>query len=95
MLNEDLAQFNDIKERVNLMLDNRLSPEEEKTLLAQIEHHPDLCSFLESERSFRGFIKSAVARKKASPDLLTAIKDCCCGCDDVPAAESTELESLA
>lgn len=95
MLNENSSQLNDIKRQVNLMLDNRLAPEEEQQLMSQIQNHPDLCSLLESERSFRGLIKSAVERKTASPDLLTAIKDCCCGCDDSPIQESNELEHFA
>ena len=67
--NEDFLQ------RMNLLLDNELTPEKERELLEQIKTNPDYRTLLSQEKSFREFVKSRIHRKSVSPSLVRSIKD--------------------
>lgn len=61
--------------KVNMYLDNELTPEAERALLREIQGNPAYMQILSKEKSFREFIKSRVQRKKVSPALIQSIKD--------------------
>lgn len=61
--------------KVNMYLDNELTPEAERNLLREIQGNPAYMQILSKEKSFREFIKSRVQRKKISPVLIQSIKD--------------------
>ena len=65
----------DIVEKVNLYLDNELSPEAERELLSEIRQNPTAYDMLNKEQTFRDFIKSRVHIRKASPALIQSIKE--------------------
>ena len=66
---------NDIYTRLTLLVDNELSKEAERELLMEIKSNPDYRDYVEKEKSFRDLIRSKLHRRKASPDLLEALKE--------------------
>lgn len=62
-------------ERMNLLLDNELTPENERELLEQIKTNPSYRTLLSEEKSFREFVKSRIHRKTVSPSLVRSIKE--------------------
>lgn len=73
MLNPKSNQ--DLVKRINLLLDNELSKDDERLLLNEIQSNPSYRDLLQRERSFREFIKSRIHRKTVSPSLIQSIKD--------------------
>lgn len=67
--------YQDLFQRVNMYLDNALTPEAERELLMEIKSNPNYLEVLNKEQSFRDFIKSRIHRRKASPALIQSIKD--------------------
>ena len=72
MLNSQNNQ--DLAKRINLLLDNELTPEAERALLNEIKANPSYREMLQKERNFREFIKSRIHRRKISPSLVESIK---------------------
>ena len=60
--------------RMNLLLDNELTKDEERAFLNEIKSNPAYRELLQKERSFREFIKSRIHRRKVSPSLISSIK---------------------
>ena len=65
----------DLITRMNLLLDNELSPEAERAFLNEIKSNPSYRAILSKERSFRDFIKNRIQRKKVNPSLVHSIKE--------------------
>ena len=65
----------DLVTRMNLLLDNELSPEAERAFLNEIKSNPTYRAMLSKERSFREFIKNRIQRKKVNPSLIHSIKE--------------------
>lgn len=65
----------DFLKQMNLLLDNELTPEKEREMLAEIKSNPNYRSLLSQEKSFREFVKSRIHRKSVSPSLVRSIKD--------------------
>lgn len=65
----------DFLQRMNLLLDNELTPEMEREMLEEIKTNPNYRSLLSQEKSFREFVKSRIHRKTVSPSLVRSIKD--------------------
>lgn len=61
--------------RMNLLLDNELTPENERKMLEEIKSNPEYRNLLSQEKSFREFLKSRIHRKSVSPSLVRSIKD--------------------
>jgi hypothetical protein len=61
--------------RMNLLLDNELTPEAEREMLEEIKNNPEYRALLSREQSFREFIRSRIHRKKVSPSLIHSIKE--------------------
>lgn len=72
MLNSQNSQ--DLTRRINLLLDNELTPDAERALLNEIKSNPSYREMLQKERNFREFIKSRIHRRKVSPSLVDSIK---------------------
>jgi len=70
-----VTNYQEVFAKVNLYLDNELTPDAERELLGQIKSNPALNDMLGKEKSFREFIKSKVQRRKVSPALIASIKD--------------------
>lgn len=68
------SNIQELVRKVNMYLDNELSPDAERTLLREIQSNPAYMEILSKEKSFREFIKSRVQRKKVSPALIQSIK---------------------
>ncbi|HFA52056.1 MAG TPA: hypothetical protein ENJ95_23820 [Bacteroidetes bacterium] len=64
----------DFTTRLNLLLDNELTPEMEREMLAEIKSNKKYRELLSQEKSFREFVKSRIHRKKVSPSLVQSIK---------------------
>ena len=60
--------------KMNLLLDNELSKDEERAFLNEIKSNPAYRELLQKERSFREFIKSRIHRRQVSPSLISSIK---------------------
>lgn len=69
------ATNQELIQRMNLLLDNELSPEAERAFLNEIKTNPSYREILSKERSFREFIKNRIQRKKVNPSLLYSIKE--------------------
>ena len=65
----------DFLQRMNLLLDNELTPEKEREMLEEIKTNPSYRNLLSQEKSFREFVKSRIHRKSVSPSLVRSIKD--------------------
>ena len=65
----------DFSQRMNLLLDNELTPEKEREMLQEIKTNPSYHKLLSQEKSFREFIKSRIHRKSVSPSLVRSIKE--------------------
>ena len=65
----------DFNQRLNLLLDNQLTPEKERELLEEIKTNKKYRTLLSQEQSFREFVKSRIHRKKVSPSLVLSIKE--------------------
>jgi hypothetical protein len=65
----------DFIERMNLLLDNELTPDAERAMLEEIKANPSYRDLLSREQSFREFIRSRIHRKKVSPSLVQSIKE--------------------
>lgn len=61
--------------RMNLLLDNELTPDAEREMLEEIKNNPQYRDLLSREQSFREFIRSRIHRKKVSPSLINSIKE--------------------
>ncbi|HHM21153.1 MAG TPA: hypothetical protein ENJ20_03925 [Bacteroidetes bacterium] len=65
----------DFIQRMNLLLDNQLTPDKEREMLEEIKKNKKYRTLLSQEQSFREFIKSRIHRKKVSPALIQSIKE--------------------
>jgi len=65
----------DFIQRMNLLLDNQLTPEKEREMLEEIKNNKNYRALLGQEQSFREFVKSRIHRKKVSPSLVQSIKE--------------------
>lgn len=65
----------DFIQRLNLLLDNQLTPEKEREMLEEIKQNKSYRELLGQEQSFREFVKSRIHRKKVSPSLVQSIKE--------------------
>lgn len=65
----------DFIQRMNLLLDNQLTPEKEREMLEEIKTNKNYRALLSQEQSFREFVKSRIHRKKVSPSLVQSIKE--------------------
>lgn len=65
----------DFVQRLNLLLDNQLTPEMEREMLEEIKNNKEYRTLLSQEQSFREFVKSRIHRKKVSPSLVQSIKE--------------------
>ncbi len=65
----------DFVTRLNLLLDNELTPDAEREMLEEIKSNPEYRDMLAKEQSFREFVRSRIHRKTVSPSLLHSIKE--------------------
>jgi hypothetical protein len=65
----------DFLQRMNLLLDNELTPDVEREVLEEIKTNPSYREMLSQEQSFREFIRSRIQRRKVSPSLVQSIKE--------------------
>jgi hypothetical protein len=65
----------DFIQRMNLLLDNELTPDAERQMLEEIKTNPTYRDMLAKEQSFREFIRSRIHRKTVSPSLVQSIKE--------------------
>jgi hypothetical protein len=65
----------DFVTRLNLLLDNELTPDAEREMLEEIKSNPEYREMLAKEQSFREFVRSRVHRKTVSPSLILSIKE--------------------
>ena len=65
----------DFNQRLNLLLDNQLTPDMEREMLEEIKTNKKYRTLLSQEKSFRDFVKSRIHRKKVSPSLVQSIKE--------------------
>ncbi|MCB0519727.1 MAG: hypothetical protein H6577_02425 [Lewinellaceae bacterium] len=65
----------DFIQRMNLLLDNELTPDVEREVLEEIKTNPTYREMLSQEQSFREFIRSRIQRRKVSPSLVQSIKE--------------------
>jgi len=63
----------ELKNKVNMYLDNALSSEDETQFLNQVQDNPSFNEILVKEKSFRKLIKNNVPRRKVSDDLIKGI----------------------
>jgi hypothetical protein len=63
----------DLITKMNLLLDNELTPEAERAFLNEIKSNPSYREILSKERSFREFIKTRIQRKTVKPSLKHSI----------------------
>lgn len=63
----------ELKNKVNMYLDNALSNEDATQFLNQMQDNPSFNKILEKEQSFRKLIKNNVPRRKVSDDLIKGI----------------------
>ncbi len=64
-----------VAKNVFLALDGELSPEEEKTLLADVEKCPRCLEYFNIEKAFKQFLKERIARKTIDKGLVSSIKE--------------------
>ena len=65
----------DFVTRLNLLLDNELTPDAEREMLEEIKSNPEYREMLAKEQSFREFVRSRIHRKTVSPSLILSIKE--------------------
>jgi hypothetical protein len=65
----------DFATRLNLLLDNELTPDAERAMLEEINKNPEYRDMLAKEQSFREFVRSRIHRKTVSPSLILSIKE--------------------
>ena len=65
----------DFVTRLNLLLDNELTPDAEREMLEEIKNNPEYREMLAKEQSFREFVRSRIHRKTVSPSLILSIKE--------------------
>jgi len=65
----------DFVTRLNLLLDNELTPDAEREMLEEIKSNPEYRDMLAKEQGFREFVRSRVHRKTVSPSLILSIKE--------------------
>ncbi len=58
-----------------MFLDDELPKEAEIELLKEISSNPTYKDLLEKERHFREFIRTKVHKRKASPSLVSSLKE--------------------
>lgn len=63
----------DLKNKVNMYLDNALSNEDEMKFLNQMQNDPSFNEMLTKEKSFRKLIKNNMPRRKVSDDFIKGI----------------------
>jgi len=68
---EDFLEF---RRKVDMMLDNALSHEDEKEIMNHVRANPEYGRFLENEKNFRHFVKENVVRPKVSSDFIESIR---------------------
>lgn len=66
---------NEIKEKVTLMLDGELSPEEKEELMAQITECKEYEDIYRSERCFKENLQKALVKKAVSPETINRIRE--------------------
>ena len=69
------VKIQELTKRVSMLVDNELTTEAEKQLLAEIEKNPTAIDLLKKEQSFKEFLKSKLVKQKVSPSLIQNIKD--------------------
>lgn len=72
---KNIQNSQDFITRMNLLLDNELTPDAEREMLEEIKNNPEYRALLSREQSFREFIRSRIHRKKVSPSLINSIKE--------------------
>jgi len=65
----------DFIQRMNLLLDNQLTPDVEREMLEEIKNNSKYMELLSQEKSFREFVKNRIHRKKVSPSLVQSIRE--------------------
>jgi hypothetical protein len=65
----------DFVTRMNLLLDDQLTPDAEREMLEELKNNPSYRDLLAQEQNFREFIRSRIHRKKVSPSLILSIKE--------------------
>ncbi len=65
----------DLLQRMNLLLDNELTPDMERKLFEEIKANKKYGELLSQEKSFREFVRSRIHRKKVSPSLVQSIRE--------------------
>ncbi len=67
--------YQDFREKVDMMLDNALTKEAEEEVLRTVENNPEYQRVLKNERTFREFVRHSVVRPKVTPEFIQSIKD--------------------
>ncbi len=65
----------DFLQRMNLLLDNELTPDMERKLFEEIKTNKSYRELMSQEKSFREFVRSRIHRKKVSPSLVQSIRE--------------------
>lgn len=68
-------KLREIAKRVNLLLDQDLTPQEERDLIKELRQNQAYLKIFGQEKAFRQFIKSSMLQQKPSPDLIQSIKE--------------------
>lgn len=69
------VKIQELTKRVRMLVDNELTKEDERVLLAEIKNNPTIMDILKREQSFKDYLKSKLVKKKVSPTLIQGIKD--------------------
>ncbi len=67
--------YQNFREKVNMMLDKELSKEAEEEVLKSVQSNPEYEQVLNNERTFREFVRHSVIRPKVTPEFIQSIKD--------------------
>ncbi len=67
--------YQEFRQKVDMMLDNALSKEDEAQVLKSVEDNPEYEQLLRNERNFRNFVRGKVVRPKVTPEFIQSIKD--------------------
>ena len=67
--------YQEFRQKVDMMLDNALSKEDEAQVLKSVEDNPEYEQLLRNERNFRNFVRGSVVRPKVTPEFIQSIKD--------------------
>jgi len=72
---KDRFNLKDFREKINLYLDNQLSPQDQEILRGHADKDPNIGQELSREQNFRKFIKNNVKRPTMPPDFAKQIRN--------------------